>query len=230
LQKEFIMDRSGFHPVDSVAHVWRDILELPSSALSALDELEDSGCYPSSFKVEHLAQCTIALSALSAALYWSTRHTYPVPKVTVPAEHACAEFKSERLYTLNGNPASSSWGTIGGLHQTSDGFVRIHDSFPNHRESALKILGLSENATREDVARKMLEWQSTDIEGAAFRNKAVIVALRSFEQWDALPQAKAVVDYPIILERIAQTEPYLAALPEAALDNKCLSGIRVVEM
>lgn len=89
---------------------------------------------------------------------------------------------------------------------------------------------MSKNATREDVAHKMLDWRSTAVEDAAFRDGAVVVALRSFEEWDALPQAQAVVDFPIIVDRIAQSEPYLPALQGAALDNKCLRSIRVVEM
>ena len=39
--------------------------------------------------------------------------------------HATIEFKSERLYSLNGKPAPSPWGPIGGLHKTSDGYVRV---------------------------------------------------------------------------------------------------------
>lgn len=223
------MDRSTLRISDLVAQIWTDNLQLPASALLALNDLSDSGCCPSSFKVEHLAQCSIAVSALSAALFWSIRHQCRIPKVTVAGEHACAEFKSERLYVLNRKPAPTHRGTIGGLHQASDGFVRMHDSFPNHRESASKILGLENDAKREDVARKLLEWRSTDIEDTASRNGAVIVALRSFEQWDGLPQARAIADYPIILERFAESEPYLPSI-QAGLDNKCLRGLRVVEM
>jgi len=224
------MDRSAFGPIDSVAHIWTDNLGLPASALSAVDLSDQAERYPSSFKVEHLAHCTIALSALSAALFWSVRHQCKVPKVIVPAEHACAEFKTERLYVLNGKSAPSSWGTIGGLHKTSDGYVRMHDSFPNHRNNALKILGLSKDASRADVAEKMLNWESVQIENAAFRGGAVIAALRSFEEWDALPQAKAIADFPILLECVANSEPYLPSLSQKATSNKCLGGIRVVEM
>ena len=101
------MDRSAFAPIDSVAHIWRHNLELQDAAFRALELSDDAGCYPSSFKIEHLAQATITLSALSAALIWSVRHDCAVPKVVVLAEHACVEFKSERLYTINSKPASS---------------------------------------------------------------------------------------------------------------------------
>lgn len=63
-------DRSTFKPIDSVHHLWTDNLGLPESALDAIKLSDDAGYYPSSFKVEHLAQCSIALSALAAALFW----------------------------------------------------------------------------------------------------------------------------------------------------------------
>ncbi|KAF2821342.1 CoA-transferase family III [Ophiobolus disseminans] len=223
------MDRSTFGPVDSVAHVWRDNLGLPISALDALELSDEARCYPSSFKVEHLAQCSIALSALSAALFWSVRQQCAMPKVVVPAEHACVEFKSERLYVLNGKSAPSSWGTLGGLHKTSNGYVRMHDSFINHRDNALRVLGLEKSALREDVAIRMLQWKAVEIEDAAFREGAVIAALRSFEEWDTLRQANSVADFPILIKSIAKGKPYVPPVPQLAGD-KCLRGIRVLEM
>jgi len=223
------MDRSTFTPRNSVAHIWTEILGLPGTALGALDISNDAGCYSSSFRVEHLAQSTIALSALAAALFRSFRQRCTVPRVTVEAEHACVEFKSERLYSLNGKPAASSWGTIGGLHKTADGYIRMHDSFPNHRDSALQVLGLQSGASREEVARKVLQWNSIQLEEEAVKGGAVVAALRSFEEWDALPQAKALADVPVAVNQVAHSTPYL---PQrcTTLSDKCLQGIRVVEM
>jgi hypothetical protein len=225
-----VMDRSSFSQQDSIAYIWTHNLELPASALKALKSSEEAGCLPSSFKVEHLARTTISLSALAAALFWSARHRCPVPNVTVQAEHACVEFKCERLYSLNGKHAPSSGVTIGGLHKTADGYVRMHDSFPNHRENALKVLGLPVGASRDDVAKRMLNWTSTQIEAEGMRTGAVMAALRSFDAWDALPQASAVADSPILLKRTTRSSPYLPPVPTTIYNGKCLCGIRVVEM
>ncbi|KAF1937414.1 CoA-transferase family III [Clathrospora elynae] len=223
------MDRSEFTAFDSVAYIWTT-LGLPEETLNSLDLPIDAQCYPSSFKVDVLAQSTIATSALTAALFWSLRHGSPIPKVTVSAQHACAEFKSERLYVLNGKPAPASWGTIGGLHKTADGFVRMHDSFPDHRENALKILGLKLEASREDVAEAMVKWKAVDLETKAFQGGAVISALRSFEEWDALPQAKAIAEFPILITEIVKSKLYIPPVPKTSKDDKCLRDIRVVEM
>jgi hypothetical protein len=223
------MDRSSFTPRDSVEFIWTENLGLPKAPLDALNLSEDAGCLPSSFKVEHLAQCTIALSALAAALFQSSRQHCAVSTVHVDAKHACVEFKSERLYMLNGDAAVPPWGTIGGLHKTADGFVRMHDSFPNHRESALRLLGLPMDASRDDVANEMLAWKSVQLEEEACREGAVIAVLRSFEEWDAMPQAKAVSDLPILIDRIATSTPYLS-VRQISVSGQCLRGIRVVEM
>jgi hypothetical protein len=223
------MDRSTFSTHDSVSYIWRQ-LGLPEHALGSLELPVDGECLPSSFKVDVLAQSTIAVSSLAAALYWSVQHAKPVPPVIVLAEHACIEFKSERLYTLNGKTGSPPWGPIGGLHKASDGFVRIHDSFPNTRQNALQILGLGPEASRDDVGKAVMKWNAAQLETEAFQRGAVIAALRSFKEWDVLPQAKAVVDFPILISKVAHTSPYVRQTSAGVPHNRCLRGIRVVEM
>jgi hypothetical protein len=206
------------------------MLGLPQDALNSLHVPLDVECLPSSFKVDVLAQSTIASSALAAALFWSVRNASPIPQVTVPAEHACVEFKSERLYTVNGKSASPPWGAIGGFHKAADGYVRIHDSFPNHRWNALHVLGLPPDASKEEVAQKVLQWRAVELEAEALRCGAVIAALRSLEQWDASAQARAIADFPILMKRIAKSESYMPPTPITKAVNKCLQGVRVVEM
>lgn len=223
------MDRHTFTPVDTVTYIWTS-LGLPQHALKSINLPVDAECCPSSFKVSHLAQASIGLSALSAAIVWSLRHNQQVPEVTVPAQHACIEFKSERLYVLDGKAAPSKFGTIGGLHKTRDGYIRMHDGFPHHRGNALRVLGLRFGATREDVSRKMLEWRSLDLEAKAIEEGAVMAALRSFEEWDALPQSRAISDFPIILNKISGGSPCMSMTVAPQQDTKCLRGLRVIEM
>ncbi|SCO78344.1 related to acyl-CoA transferases/carnitine dehydratase [Fusarium oxysporum] len=223
-------DRSSFLSRDVVNEIW-DGLSLPPNALKSLKLPGDDGkpALPSSYKIGTLAQGTIALSGLLAALIHSLRNQGPVPKVTVPQKHSVVEFKSERLYMLNGEPAPSPWGPIGGLHKTSDGHVRIHDSFPNHGYGALELLGLPVTASRIDVTKKTQDWASIDLESVGLEQRLAIYALRSYRQWDMLPQSKAIDDFPISLTRIASGPAGLS--PHLTPGNdKCLRGLRVVEM
>ncbi|CAI6337622.1 unnamed protein product [Periconia digitata] len=225
------MNRQDFTPFDTVSHIWES-LQLPATALDSLDLIEDGKPLPSSFKVEHLVQASIAVSALSASLFHATRNGQSpvIPKVSVPLEHACIEFISERVYTLDSKSPPSAWGAIGGLHKCADGYVRIHDGFPHHQRNALHILGLPDDATRDDVAGKTLQWSALGLERQAIQGGAVIVALRSFEEWDAHPQSKAIADFPIAVKKLGNAAPYLKSIQSSQEKNKCLEGIRVVEL
>ncbi|OCT50386.1 CAIB/BAIF family enzyme [Cladophialophora carrionii] len=226
------MNRVNFRTIDSITHLW-ETLNLPNKALKSINIPDaDTICLPSSFKIGHLAQASITLTALLAALIHSERETLKsIPQVTVPVRHAGLEFKSERLLTINGKPMPSTWGPIGGLHRTLDGYVRLHDSFPNHRTATTKLLGLDEDADREAVSRAIATWKSVDLEDAAVWAGAVVAALRSFEQWDELPHAKAVADFPISITKIADSRAGISDHLAAADGRKrCLQGLRVLEL
>lgn len=236
----FPIDRASFTAGTIVEELWGG-LGLPNGSLRSLSLPGEGGLgLPSSFKVGRLAQASIALSALSAAQLYALKTQSAIRNVTVPLQHAVAEFKSERLYILNGNRNEDPWGPVGGLHKTKDGYVRIHDSFPNHRHGALAILGLEPTASRADVAKQCLNWRSEDLENEAVRQNVVIAALRSYEQWDKLPQASAISDFPI---HIAKSEhdasPALSSRWMRKDENnslnllkgdKCLRGLRVLEL
>ncbi|EGR52911.1 uncharacterized protein TRIREDRAFT_53373 [Trichoderma reesei QM6a] len=260
-------NRTSFSAADIIHDIWTS-LQLPPHALSSisLPDQQPGPATPSSFKIGHLAQSSIALSALAASLVHShqrsqsslssssssssspsssssssssTTTTATIPRVTVPLRHALLEFQSERLYTINSSPPESSWGSIGGLHATLDGgHVRIHDVLPNHALGALSLLSLPPTATRHDVARQVLRWNAVDLETAAAERGssiAVIYALRSYDEWDAHPQAAATPDDPIILRPLGPATPPNPLPPPissspSAIPTGCLKGLRVLEM
>jgi len=223
------MSRTSFASKDIAQDLWR-YLNLPVNSLQSLN-FPGSGqkVFPSSFKISHIAQSTVGLSALAAATVHALRNdNAEIPKVTVPAEHVVWEFLCEQLYRIDGKPPTSPWGPISGLHKTKDGYVRIHDNFPNHRKAALSCLGLQEGANRDDVAKRCLEWKSQDLEAEGFRQKGVISALRTYDEWDATPQGKAVLDYPVRIRKIKEGPKYMS--PRMGPGNdRCLRGLRVLE-
>lgn len=222
------MDRTLSTAADTVKHVWSG-LGLPSSAVKSLGLVGDGYGLPSSFKVGHLAHASIGLSALSAALFHAIRNNISVPRVTIPLQHAVTEFRSERFCTLDGKPVTSNRSPVGGFHRTADGYVRIHDGFSNHRDAALAILDCDADSNAERIKQQLLKWKATELEEAAIKNKAVIIALRSYKQWDPTQQAQALPDFPISITKIADGSWNQPARLGAGAD-KCLRGIRVVEM
>ncbi|KAK1984199.1 CoA-transferase family III [Colletotrichum cereale] len=143
------MDRSTFSPTDIVRELWTN-LGLPKHAASAVRlEAGPGPAAPSSFKIGHIAQSSIALSALTAALLHSHRNgVVALPRVAVPLRHAFVEFRSERLYEMEGDTPKSAWGDVGGLHRTLDGHttgterglaiyaLRTYEEWDSHPQSA----------------------------------------------------------------------------------------------
>ncbi|KAG5797468.1 hypothetical protein H9Q69_003489 [Fusarium xylarioides] len=225
------IDRTNYKSFDVLKEVWTG-LGLPETSLTAVRLPGEEGpALPSSFKIGILGQASIGLSALAAAQVHVLRNKIPVPAVTVPLEHAVVEYKCERLYTVSDEIAPPSGGAIGGLHKTSDGYVRIHDGFPNHVQGTLELLGLKSGATRQQVSEQTADWASIDLENCGTaEGKVAIYALRSYRQWDKLPQSKAISNFPISIKQISQSSP--TGLPSRMQPGKlkCLQGLRVVEM
>ena len=230
---KMIPDRSSFNTIDTIKYIWRG-LNLPEEAFDSLQlEHNPKRYYSSSFKIDHLAQSTIALSALSAAQVGTLQtdnQSIPMSRVTIPLKHACLEFQTERLYTLDGKPPTSTWGPIGGLHKAADGYVRIHDNFSNHRFGTLELLGLRRDAATEDVAEQVSSWKRFELEEAAARKGLVIYALRSYQEWDATPQAAAVSDFPIQLRKLSDQGPVGWPTHMSSENDRCLRGLRVLEL
>ncbi|THZ31043.1 CoA-transferase family III [Aureobasidium pullulans] len=224
-------DRSSYDASDVVEELWT-CLALPSEALSRVQlDADNAPALPSSFKIGVLAQSSIALAALAAAQLHALRNGGEVPRVGVPLQHAVIEFKSERFYTIDGESPSSPLNAIGGLHKTADGYIRVHDSFPNHVNGMLRLMGLPKGSTRGQLADKIVAWKSIELENVAtVRGDLATYALRSYDEWDALPQSTAVANIPILVQPISSNHHgiHRSKLPRST--NRCLEGIRVLEM
>ena len=223
------MDRTRLDSKGVVNLLW-DHLGLPSSALESLT-LPGTGLgAPSSFKLGILAQASIGLSALSAALIHAHLNNTAVPKIEVPLQHAVVEFKCSSFLTIDGKSLSLPRPPIGGLHKTADGHVRIHDGFLVHREATKKLLGCLGGDDRDRIAAAVAQWTTIDFETAAIEAGLAVASLRSFEQWDSHPQSRAIYDFPIIIRKISDGPPTLQSTNLKPDSDKCLRGLRVVEM
>ena len=225
------VDRSSFDAPDVVEELWAG-LGLPSEALSRLHlEGDSEPALPSSFRIGVLAQSSIALSALAAAQLHALHSGIAVPSVDVPLQHAIIEFKSEKFYTTDEQPHAAPQNPIGGLHRAADGYIRVHDSFPNHSNGMLKLVGLPIGSNREQLANEIAKWRSVELENiTTVKGNLAAYALRSYGEWDALPQSQAISDFPIRVQPLSSnsSKGVMGRLPKGS--SKCLKGLRVVEM
>jgi crotonobetainyl-CoA:carnitine CoA-transferase CaiB-like acyl-CoA transferase len=207
----------------ALAALWRHA-EQDAAALDKIDLPGSEPVLPSSFAVGTAAQASIAAAALAVAELWRLRSGRR-QQVSVAMRDAAIEFRSDRYISVDGNPPKDPWDKIAGLYRTSDGrFVRLHTNFPHHRAGVLKLLGC--DYSREAVQRALDGWQGEAFETAAAEAGLVVTMTRSFAEWDAHGQGRAVAGLPAFsIERIGDAPPQ--PLPPG---DRPLAGIRVLDL
>lgn len=210
-------------PVDTI---WRDAGLAPE----ALERLKLTGrdpVLPASFAVGATAQTSIALAAL-AATEIGLQRSGACQRVEVNMRHAAIECTAR--YTLGG-VAPDPWDKLAGLYRCRSGSVRVHTNFAHHRDALLRLLGLPEGPATERaaVAQALADHDAIEFEESASAAGCVVAALRSFEEWDAHPQAKAIAAQPLVaIERIGDAPPLpWPALPRAGAS---LGALRVLDL
>ena len=188
------------NPAQVLASLWR-LAGQPTAALTAVELTGADPVLPSSFAVGTAAQATVAESALAAAELWRLR-TGRQQGVSVSMRDAAIEARSEHYLAIDGKPLPHQRDKIVGLYQCGDGrWVRLHTNMPHHRDGTLKLL--KADYDRASVQRSLDNWKAYDLEDAAVPAGLVITATRSFAEWDAHPQGRAVAGLPLFsIEKI----------------------------
>jgi crotonobetainyl-CoA:carnitine CoA-transferase CaiB-like acyl-CoA transferase len=198
--------------------LWRQA-GLPAEALAYAKLTGADPVLPSSFAVGAAAQSTIAAAALAACELGHLRGTAR-QQVGVDMQHAALDCCG--WFSLDGQ-VPAQWEAFSGLYRCADGWVRIHANFAHHRDGALRLMKLDPaSATRADADAAMAAWRARDFEDAAAAQGLVATALRSFDEWDATPQAQAIAAQPLFtIERIGDAPPASPlALPPLREDQR----------
>jgi crotonobetainyl-CoA:carnitine CoA-transferase CaiB-like acyl-CoA transferase len=209
---------------DTLADLWR-LAGLSPDALSHIALPGRDPVFPSTFAIGTAAQSTIGAAALAACEF---AHARGVARQDVSVDMTHAAIECTNWFTVDGKPPET-WGKFSGLYRCADGWVRIHANFEHHQNGALRVLGLDpHSATRADAERALLDWRAGDFENVCAERGLVVTMLRSFEQWDATPQAQAIAALPLMsITRIGDAAPLpLAPLSAAA---RPLDGVRVLD-
>jgi len=207
----------------ALAALWRHAGQ-DSTALDSVTLTGAEPVLPSSFAVGTGAQASIAAAALAATEVWRLR-TGRRQQVAVAMRDAAIEFRSERYVRLDGAPMKELWDKTAGLYQVGDGrFVRLHTNFPHHRDGMLKLLGCGNS--REAVQRALDGWEGEKLETAAAEAGLVATMTRSFAEWDASGQGRAIASLPpFTIEKIGEAPPQPLTAGE-----RPLAGVRVLDL
>jgi crotonobetainyl-CoA:carnitine CoA-transferase CaiB-like acyl-CoA transferase len=194
------------------------------SALDAVTLTGEEPQLPSSFRVAAAAQASIAAAGLAAAQLWKLRSGQSQP-VAVDMRHAIVECRSERYLRVDGKPSDMAWDAIAGIYKTGDQrLVRLHTNFRHHRDAVCRVLNCKPE--RDDVQAALMQWDGEAFETAAYAGGCAVALMRSYDEWSALPHARALAELPLIsIEKIGEAEPK----PWPAGDRP-LAGMRVLDL
>ncbi|WP_426956666.1 CoA transferase [Muricoccus radiodurans] len=211
-------------PMDALSDLWRG-LALPEEALGRARLTGEDPVLPSSFRVGTAATAAIGAAGLAAAEIWH-RRTGRAQTVSVDMAHAIAEFHSEHLQRVNGVAPGDTWDPIAGAYRCGDGsWVRLHANFPHHRDGFLELLGAEHD--RASVARALESWTGPYLDEAAAEAGLPAAMMRTLDQWDAHPQARAIAPLPVIsITRIGDAPPE----PFPNDPARPLSGVRALDL
>ena len=210
-------------PREILSDIWTSAGGDPP-ALDTVTLTGDEPQLPSSFRVAAAAQASIAATGLAAAQVWKLRSGQS-QDVAVDMRHAVVECRSERYLRVDGKPPGPAWDAIAGIYKTGDGrFVRLHTNFPHHRYAVCKVLNCKPE--RDEVQAALMQRDGETFETAAYAGGCVVALMRSREEWQAVPHAKALAELPLIrIEKIGDAAP--KPWPKG---DRPLSGVRVLDL
>src|SRR5262249_48647945 len=110
---------------------------------------------PTSFRIGETAAAAIGATGLAVSDLWQLR-TGRGQAVAVDARHATASLRSSHYLQMDDVVVSTERNTIMGTYPAKNGrWSYLHCNFPNHREAALRVLGVPEDraAVREAVSK-----------------------------------------------------------------------------
>ena len=213
--------------MQSPAGILKDIWTSVDGDAAALGRVRLTGeepQIPSSFRVAVAGQTTIAAAGLAAAEIWGLRGGQ-AQDVAVDMRHAVVECRSERYLRLDDKPPPPAWDAIAGVYRTGDNrFVRCHTNFPHHRDAVCEVLACEPE--RDKVQAALMQWKGEDFETAAYAAGGVVALMRSYDEWSALPQSRALAALPLIsIEKIGDAPP--KPWPKG---DRPLAGLRVLDL
>jgi crotonobetainyl-CoA:carnitine CoA-transferase CaiB-like acyl-CoA transferase len=227
---EVVSSKADVNPGE--AHIMnealRTILPIAGWSEDRAKEVEVTGAMdpilPTPFRITETAAAALTAVGLAANDLWEIR-TGRRQKIALDTRRATASLRSGTYMSMEGEKVPHAPHTVMGIYPAKNGrWYYVHANFPNHREAALKVLGVPED--REAVAKAVAQWDAQALEEAIIAAKGAGGMVRSKAEWAEHPQAKAIAELPLMeIVRIGDAPP--EPLPPG---DRPLSGIRVLDL
>jgi crotonobetainyl-CoA:carnitine CoA-transferase CaiB-like acyl-CoA transferase len=205
----------------------RELLALGGLDGARATQVEFSGSDPvfrTPYRVGTAGAAALGAVGLAVSDLWQLRHGR-AQRVAVDVRAAAASLRSARYLRIDGQAAPSPWDPLSGFYPARDGrWVSIHCNFPNHRDAAMRVLGMP--AERAAAEAASCSWDGLALEDAIHAAGGCAGLVRTAGQWAEHPQAGAVAGQPLLaIRRIGDAPP--APLGPAP---RPLAGLRVLDL
>lgn len=207
-----------------MSHVLNSIVSALGLAQDALEHLHlhTAGALPSTFEVTELASASIAATGLAIAdLLAGQAGTRP----GVQVDRRLSSLWFATSIRPQGWSLPPLWDAVAGDYPTRDGWIRLHTNAAHHRAAAERVLGAVHD--RDQMARRVAEWEAEALETAVVAAGGCAAQMRSWQQWSAHPQGMAVNAEPLI-DRKAGPAGVLKGWTGTAAQP--LKGVRVLDL
>lgn len=190
---------------------------------------------PSTHRIGDATAAALAALGTEAALLWRERGGVE-QDVIVSVASAVHQLIAALSTTVNGVPTEALYedreviANIG-FYRAADGrHIFLQMGYPGLRNIASEVLGCPLNC-RERIVGAIARWDAFALEEAISSRGGTAVAVRTHEEWRNHPQAKHLLDSPLIrIEQIGASTPEPFPELDPSEDGALpLSGLRVLD-
>ncbi|MGA8481744.1 MAG: CoA transferase [Chthoniobacterales bacterium] len=185
-------------------------------------EITGAGHLPSVFPVSDLAAAAIGAAGLAIAELILARFG-ETPSVRIDRRLSSIWFGLS--VRPQGWPLPPLWDPLSADYKAKDTWIRLHMNAPHHRDAALAVLNAE--ADEEAIARKVADWEGSDLETAVVNAGGCAAAIRSVAEWKAHPQGQAVGTEPLLHNRTMQ---YGSRNDWTGSRHRPLEGLKVLDL
>lgn len=215
-------DRPTVSARAALERLW-SLADCDSRALERIELTGEEPVLPSVFPIGTAASACVGAAGLAASELWRLR-TGTAQPVRVAMRHAAIAYRSERYLRIDGAPVEGPHRAQSYFRDASGRWMQLHMAYPHHREGILHELDCSDGASA--IARTFARKDAFELEDALADRGLPGYALRTRDEWDAHPQAAALVAVPVLeIERLGDAAPR-----DWPAGERPLSGIRVADL
>jgi len=176
------------------------------------------------YRVGTAGAAALGAAGLAAADLWRSRGGAR-QEVSVDLRAAAASLRSGYYLRIDGKPPPAPWDPMSGFYPVRGGrWISIHCNFANHREAAMRVLGVPEDRAQANAASAA--WDGLELEDAIHAAGGCAGFARTAAEWSAHPHAAAVAAQPLLeILKIGEAPP--RPLPKG---ERPLAGVRVLDL